>query len=705
MKKFLLCSSLALWISVSLIAQDSTALQQPGTANPYSAAPLITIKGEEIRRFPSNNFLDAVNGLFPWVFSLTPNREEFLFVVNGFLLTDVNSLSLHDIEEITFTRNNLHGGLYPFSRAGTFFITMKKYKEGKPLFSFNSQYNSSFNNSRTVAAVQQPDVTVEESNKSKAGHLFSTHGSVMAAGKKWNLSISAQLDQSADPSSFGNIKVSSQVINRNDTSIFDGSKHQLNIRSFAQFTYRLSSKINMGIYGSYFHGKTNRDTTRLYSSQNQFNNYVIAGTATLPYYNGGAFIDWAILKNLHNRISFEYLYEKLDEKSNMDAEYSWGQYSLSRYNNKKYDIVHDKRLLVRDELSYSFINSSKFQAGVSTTFSYVNKKLDYTETFKSIRNDGLTATSGSWMQYNQKLTSLNGKLYFSYKHIFNGYAGYAILINKGISRLPSKANSNPYAGVELNIKNMLKKGNKISRLDLSVNYGDLIRNNFNNYWLPEVSNSVLLMSSPVIGNFNANVFPNPSLVNFIPKNSLIAVQANAGFINNRLLTGVEWSRLELDNFYTVTGYYGPGNVISYLVKGKETQIGLSMYVAAKLIDKPFEKWTVRFNALVPRVQHHIDAWFYPTIKGTNNQFQAGIQNQFSLHNWFVQLNGLAAFNKTTVNSFMLNYLLAGYEFNGSNNGKQKVSVFFQARNFLATGSLKNYNRYYSYFGAGANISF
>ena len=126
MKKFLLCSTLALWISVSLIAQDSTSSQQPGASSLYSAAPLITIKGEEIRRFPSNNFLDAVNGLFPWVFSLTPNREDFLFVVNGFLLTDVNSLSLNDIEEITFTRNNLNGGLYPFSRDGTFFITMKK---------------------------------------------------------------------------------------------------------------------------------------------------------------------------------------------------------------------------------------------------------------------------------------------------------------------------------------------------------------------------------------------------------------------------------------------------------------------------------------------------------------------------------------------------------------------------------------------------
>ena len=145
--------------------------------------------------------------------------------------------------------------------------------------------------------------------------------------------------------------------------------------------------------------------------------------------------------------------------------------------------------------------------------------------------------------------------------------------------------------------------------------------------------------------------------------------------------------------------------MAFVLKGKEIQNGVSAYVAAKLVDKPFKKWTVRFNALLPRVQHHIEASFYPTIQGTNHQFQAGIQNQFSLHNWFVQLNGLAAFNKTAVNSFMLNYLLAGYEFNGSNNGKQKVSVFVQARNFLATGSLKNYYKYYSYFGAGANISF
>jgi hypothetical protein len=707
MKKFLLCSTIALCLSVSLVAQDSTVLQRPGASNPYSSAPLITIKGEEIRRFPSNNFLDAVNGLFPWVFSLTPNSDDFLFVANGFLLTDVNSISLNDIEEVTFTRNNLHGGLYPFSRAGTFFITLKKATEGKPMFSLNTQYNASFNNSGKTAIVQRPDVIVDESNKIKLGHLFSTHGSVMAAGKKWNLYIAVQLDQSADPGTVNNLYVSYPFISREDSSIFDGSQHQMNIRSFAQFNYRLSSSINVGIYGSYFHGNTKRDTTRLYRSQDNSFNEVAAGTAILPYHNGGAFIDWNILKNFHNRVSFEYLYEKLDDNTNTNGEFSNAQTPLTMYNKKQLGIAHDKRLLLRDELSYAFIHSSKFQAGVSATFSYLNQNSDYKGSYATLSGNGFPSAGSSSMRYDQKLTSLNGKFYFSYKHIINGYAGYARLINKGISRFSSRSKTNPYAGVELNIKNLLNTGNKINRLDLSVNYGDLTRNNSNGYWLPEVPSSVSSMSSTVIGmgstNFGSNVFSNPSLANFIPKNSLIAVQANIGLLDNKLLAGVEWSRLRLDNLYVITGYNGPDNVLRFIVKGKEVQTGISAYIAAKLVDKPFKKWTIRFNALIPRVQNHIE--FYPTIPGTNNQFQAGIQNQFSLHNWFAQLNGLAAFNKTTVNSFMLNYILAGYEFNGSDNSKQKVSVFIQARNFPATGSLKNYYKYYSYLGAGANISF
>ncbi len=707
MKKFLLCFTLVLGISFLLTAQDSLSLKHSSSSNPYSAAPLITIKGEDIRRFPSNNFLDAVNGLLPWVFSLTPNSNDFLFVVNGFLLMDVNNISLNDIEDVTFKRNNLNGGLYPFSRAGTFFITLKKASEYKPLFSFNSQYNTASNNDGVTAFVQRPGSMVNESNKNKAGHLFSTHGSMQAAGKKWNLYVSAQLDQSAVPTTDKNINVSYTYSDQKDSSRFFESQRQLNIRSFAQFTYRLSAAVNVGIYGSYFHGKANRDTSNFYRSQSGFLNTVITGNANLPHYNGGAFIDWTILKNLHNRISFEYLYEKLDEISSSETLLSTPQNPLSRSNNKRLNIAHNKRLLLRDELSYSFINSSKFEAGVNATFSYLNEKPDYKGSSVTNYDNGATSASGSTSQYYQKLTSLNGKLYFLYKHLLSGYAGYAMLINKGISRFSSKSKSNPYAGVELNIKNMLKTGNKNNRFDLSINYGDLTRNNSNSYWLPEVPNSFLFTPAPIVSynTFYTNVFPNPSLQNIILKNRLVAVQANAGFINNRLLAGVEWSQLELENLYLIGLPGNPGSVGGYYLKGKETQSGVSAYVAAKLVDKPFERWVLRFNVLVPHVQHQLEANNYPIIKGTGSQLQAGIQNQFSLHNWSFQLNGLAAFNKTTVNSFMLNYLLAAYEFTGPESGKQKIAVFVQARNFLASGSLKNYHRYYSYVGGGVNISF
>lgn len=709
MKKFLLCSTLSLWISVSLIAQDSASLQHPSALYSYQAPPLITIKGEDIRRFPSSNFLDAVNGLFPWVFSLTPNSNDFLFVVNGFLLMDVNGLSLNDIEEVTFTRNNLNGGLYPFSRAGTFFITTKKASESNTLFSFSAQYNSVSDKSNTGTVVQQPGVTVDESGKRKSGHLLSTHGSVLAAGKKWNLYVSAQLDQSADPNFYKNLNVSYSYMDRKDSSTFNGSKSQLNVRSFAQLTYQLSSKINIGIYGTYFHGNTNRDTSRLYHSRNQVFDNVTASTATLPRYNAGAFINWTILKNLYNRVSFEYAYEKLDDNSNTATQLLTPQTPLTNSNNKRVDLAHGKHLLLRDELSYSFITLSKFQAGVSTIFSYLNQKSDYKGTSVTSSDNGIISASSSSLRYSQKLTSLNGKFYFSYNHIFSGYAGYAMLINKGISRFSQASKSNPYAGVELNIKNMLKPG-KINRLDLSLNYGDLTRNNSNSYWLPGVSNSFLSIPSPIISSnvfigFNSTIFPNPSLANIILKNRLIAVQANAGFINNRLLAGMEWSQLELQNLYLITFPSGPGNVSSIFVKGKEIQKGVSAYAAAKLLDKPLKKWTLRFNALIPHVQHRLEANNYPIIKGTNNQLQAGLQNYFSFRSWFIHLNGLAAFNKTTVNSFIFNYVLAGYEFPGSNYRKQKICVFAQARNLLLSGSLKNYYNYYSYFGAGVNISF
>ncbi len=70
MKTYLLGLLCLSFITSTLFAQDSTL---ENDATPWQKPQqLMVVKGEEFRRFPSGNFLDALNGVFPWVFSQHP---------------------------------------------------------------------------------------------------------------------------------------------------------------------------------------------------------------------------------------------------------------------------------------------------------------------------------------------------------------------------------------------------------------------------------------------------------------------------------------------------------------------------------------------------------------------------------------------------------------------------------------------------------
>jgi hypothetical protein len=112
-----------LFIAISAVgkAQSPLLVPKPSTDSiGQTEKNFFIVKGDEIRRFPSIDFLQAVNGLFPWVFSQQPNPNEFLFVVDGFILTDINSISPMTLTRSYSLRDNAYGTLFPFSCAGTF---------------------------------------------------------------------------------------------------------------------------------------------------------------------------------------------------------------------------------------------------------------------------------------------------------------------------------------------------------------------------------------------------------------------------------------------------------------------------------------------------------------------------------------------------------------------------------------------------------
>ncbi|MEP7108642.1 MAG: hypothetical protein ABI760_11680 [Ferruginibacter sp.] len=710
MKNFLLFTICALLISKFAFSQDSMALQKPGTPNPYAAVSLIIIKGEEFRRFPSGSFLDAVNGLFPWVFSLAADANNFLFVVNGFLTPDINSISLYDIEEVSFMRNNLNGSLYPFSKAGTFYITTHKFAAGKAVFSFNTQYNIIRDKDGYMPSTTTGGIARTQSSKNKVGYLLSTHASALAGGKKWELYVSAQLDKLTTPKGRNTTVSTYTGINLKDSTLINSIQKQLNFRSFAQFSYRFSSKLQFGITGSYFHGTTNRDTTSSGYYTDGTVNAVNEIRSTLPFYHTGAFGYWAPLPKLSIRVSIEYAADRLNDNNEYVANIlGFGNPDHTSTSTAE-TVLHSNRFLLRNELKYNFISGPKFQSGFSTVFSYLQQKQNYNYSAVSKDGYGGTAARGSTINVGQKLTSLNPGFYFSLHKIFSGYAGYAFLLNKGISRFTAASKSNPYAGIVFDIKNIFNAGDKLNRFDLSLEYGDLTRNNANNNWLPAVANPSQFFPSPVLGftisPFNPSTFPNSSLANIFLKNRLITIQVNTALFNNRLAVGAEWSKLQSEYIYNYLTNFG-GSVFSVNVKDKESQKGAAAYLAAKMIDQPAIAWTIRLNVLfLPPAGFQLNATINPAIISLKDQFQAGLQNKVSYKKWYAQLNGLMALNNKKVNSFLLNYLLAGYGFSGeSNRLLNKVSLFVQARNLISSGPSKDYYGYFTYGGAGISLIF
>ena len=696
-RKSLLFTCCSLFVYSFVFSQDSISLQQSLQPNPYAPAPLITVKGELFRTFPSDNFLDAVTGLFPGTFLHRQGANNFLFVVNGLLLTDINSISLHDIEEVSFSINSLNGNLYPFSKAGIFYITTRKYRGEKIQLSFNAQYDVSWQKNNKSTSLTNTVNT--QQTTTQPGHWLSNHFSLVTGGKNWELYTAVQLNETSTPKAV--VKATSVYpgIRTNDSTITNGIQNGITIRSFAQFLYRFSSALKAGVTGSYFNGYTKSDTTlQEYLYPNLAGNRTTGIKSSLPYSTVAGFIDWTPLHHLSNRITAEYAVDKLDNNAKDEQiGFSFTDPNLTSITTADM-LAHNKLFLLRDELKYDFITTSAFHMGVKAIFSYLNHHLDYKNNVLRSQN-GIpaqfqTQTFGGW----EKVSALNPNLYFSYKNLVSGYAGYALRLNKGADMFTGKSKTNPYAGLVFDVKKLVPGVNKLDRLDLSVDYASLLKNNLDSYWLPGIDNASETRPSFLTGSYYAPSTTGTSKLS-LQKTNLIAIQVNAGFLNDRLLAGAVYSRKKTDSLYVVNFYY------TYYVNISETQQSFAVYVAGKLINRPLMTWTVSGNIqYFPQAAYENGHTPVTSIQSLKDQWQAGLQNSITWNNWYARINGLLALNKKTVNTWLLNYAQIGYNFkNARHLLLQRTSIFLQVRNALVSSASKNYYGYYSYGGAGLNL--
>lgn len=718
MRKFLMTAVVSLIFSCYLFSQDNTAdKQRPSFSVNTIDSPLIVIKGEEISRFPSSNFLDAVNGLFPWVFSQTPDPNNFLFVIDGYVLTDINGISLYDIDEIVFTRNKLEGNLYPLARAGTFYITTKKSNNHKPLIRFNSQYDLRWNRSAVISKTEpsfaQP---IENNSMNKGGHFLSNQVSLSFGGKKFDLHVSAALDMLRTPHVYQRSIYTSAGFP--DTIDANAYSRQTNIRSFLNFRYQFSRGLTAGITGNYFHGNTKIDTSQranLFNASPGHADAFVRSSIILPHYHLGAFINYEPLPNLRNKVSFEYSFNRFTIDRLFMENYYRSDTVFYTTDNTVNAIPKEKMYILRDKLDYDFIHEGKFRMRTSLLFSYLYDKYDVHSISSSQSPYGMSV---SYYYIGQKFTTLSPSLHFSFSNFLSGYAGTSFILNKTISRYTDESKRNPFAGVSFDIRNLLNLSQKVNRLDISVDYGNMTENASFNYWLSSSQPSTPYLRGVSIYGSSYPVFvplAQPALL----KNKLTAIQLNSGFLHNRLLFGAGWSNLQSDQFFLVPAPNGFNQNVYIATIGKQTQTGTDLYAAVKIIDKPGRQWNMRLNVLFPHIKYTLDnGAAAPVDFPLNYTAQAGLQNNFRFKEFYLEANALLGFNqqsyyfvinstqlvKKEFNDFGLNYLLVGYDLSKIKKPVLKgLSVFVQARNLLSSKKAKDYYQYDNYAGIGVNL--
>lgn len=710
MSKYSLTTLLLIFFSINSLAQDSLKLTSnpaPGITSP--AAPVITVKAEDIRRFPSANFLEALEGFFPWVHGPGQSTDNFLFIVNGVLLADVNSISLHDVEEISFTRDNLYGGLLPLAKAGTFFITLKK-ADNRLQVNFNSQFNFIDNRDKPFykydAGFRPPVTVLTNDINNGTGNYFLNHLSVSQAGNKydWHAGIYYNGQKTPGLQQKAVIKNVLGTIQDTVSPTVKGRLKEYGV--LGTFNYQLLSSLKAGVMINYA-GKNYNGDTGIIRTSDIFYSYTNE-TSRIDFrtFTASVYLQWQPFTRLSNRLSANYVHFKQDAEENGEQVYL-SQAIDTRYLTVGYDRAKTKGLLISNHLAYTIVKNDRINAGIDITANWFKQDFKNEDRFvvTYLTTPPVPASvSGSAVQYNRKDITVNPAFHFSYKNSISAYAGAGYQFGSiKIGDIKFSDRVNPYAGIDLDLKNIFTAGKAIDVLHLSFNYAKLARSS---YVLPEIKLGNQPPSPPV---FSGSFVPSTNLSDKI-EDQMIAVKLTAGLLQSKLLFTAEWSKLTYDKIF----FYQPtGSQSLYAVMDKETAQGFSIHTSAKLINRKKLQLSTRLSVLLPKI---MSATEYPGALNYINDvaMRSGLQNRLTFKNYFLQVNALMYFNQayavtvegaSRANYFVINNLLAGLNMNNTKGILKNSTLFVQVRNLYVSNELKEQHIYNRFMGAGVNIAF
>ena len=434
---FLLCSSQA-----NAQTPDSAYFNLGRVKLLKSSTQHVTVKAEDLQRFPSANLSEAVNVWFSGFFS---DAGTLVYVIDGNLATDVNQYPVYDIEEITFIQNAV--------------TQLNGVSQQQQLVLVTTKRNLTGNSG--ITAVAQGSLVKLQTNR--IGSNASSTGS-NAYYQQYHLSAYKNINQvhfGVSANYLRDVMPGFNISTRTDLVNPQIKRWRFN----GYFNARLWEGTVLDVTGGYV-PQNNSQQIGQQASAAVISQAEINSKENL--YNGSLNLHSQLLPGLTNELRGVYNNYTNDYNSNSFVLYYTGatpnHYSSTTTTNAKM-----RDVVIYDELRYSK-TSGNFTFSPAVNFNYRN-----------IKNSTLTSTANSNSSYSQNRSSLDGKTYLltptltvSYNSAASLTAGFVQFLNSTSGVVDAKPKKFfPFVTASANVSKLIDTG---ARVNVNV-YGSYAVNN------------------------------------------------------------------------------------------------------------------------------------------------------------------------------------------------------------------------------------
>ena len=646
----LLCSLLA----TAQIEQDTTrsaAMQKLSFIQSYK--PVLQLSREQIQHFPYSNLMEVLNGQFPFMFSSVPTVSEYLFVVDGNVIIDPQSLHASLIKLIEYYPVAFTIGYGSMSKKGTFIITTEKVSSSS--LQYRSQSGIIFPNDRyTFQHRYDPNTSqVTLVNLDASPGFYTNHEiSTGKSGRLWNWAAAGSYLQQQLPVGVAQISDEIKTIKEK----FKQWKFSGNV------CYRPNDKLSL--------------TSSVYLiSQPKTKPPFFGSPSDVSYQNGNLGIQYLFTPRLQNELSFSLVNYTGELNSPAFFNPGTGTSFPGSSSTSKW-----KRIWLSEKLHGKISTGSEnleihLSAGIRYLHETWRRKIDYkdpqnglpgyTDTDDRAENTSLAVLPEITVKYKNTIQVSAGLSYDNWK------ASFWNNVNQ-----PSSFKLFPYAGFQWSVfSNKTNEAGALSQLILHSTFGrrlvtETFTNPLENYSVK--SNRFEMPGSTNTGIPNQSRQPYPAFSSFNWINGL-----NIGLWQDRLILGINY-QTDWDKPYDNGVPLPFASFRNVLVVSKS----VCFLVTTRPIVKENFEWSIQGTMGFQKhtVKNNSDPEF---VLSAHNKFysnndktawKGGFRSDLTAGRFFAQASVLLHFNEwyregyfdpnqgKYQSNYALNFLSAGYRF-------------------------------------------